>query len=501
MTISSLKQKITDKLQYIVLIFIVLHPLLDVLSYFLSQRGSNAISTLLRFALLGGVAMLGFFLSEKKKIYLALYLVMGLFWLLHVLNCFRIGYQSFVEDTSNYLRIISLPIYALSLITIFEKGHDIRKAVWTGFAINFGLIIIFTALPWLLGTPIYTYDNLDVGLMGWFSVKNAQSAIIALLTPITIFFAYKTKRYLAYVLVLLLTFGMLFMTGTKLTFYSIFLLAGGLIFLFALNLKKKSVIYIFPLLMIIAATVLFRSYSPMAVRNSMDNYSQGNYSALVSGSTKSSADETSIYISSLTESQLIERERKKLFGVYTDRAVYGTVFSDINDRFGVYNVMESFENTQNTSILSDTRERKTYYAKMIWAESDLLTKMFGFEYSNMQHGDTNYDLENDFPAVFFFCGYFGFALYMLIFVYFVFIVLRCLFRDITHFLTIEMGVVGMSFVLALGAAQISGNVLRRPNVTSYFAVFAAYLFYLTVTKLPPQVKYSLPWKRKKSKKS
>ena len=40
----------------------------------------------------------------------------------------------------------------------------------------------------------------------------------------------------------------------------------------------------------------------------------------------------------------------------------------------------------------------------------------------------------------------------------------------------------MTFLLAAIAAQVSGNVLRRPNVTVYFAVAAAYLCYLTVVE-------------------
>ena len=44
----------------------------------------------------------------------------------------------------------------------------------------------------------------------------------------------------------------------------------------------------------------------------------------------------------------------------------------------------------------------------------------------------------------------------------------------------SMGGVGMTFLLAGIAAQISGNVLRRPNVTVYFAVAAACVYFLTV---------------------
>ena len=63
----------------------------------------------------------------------------------------------------------------------------------------------------------------------------------------------------------------------------------------------------------------------------------------------------------------------------------------------------------------------------------------------------------------------------------IFLALACAFGGgVQRFLTVEMGAVGMTFLLAAIAAQISGNVLRRPNVTAYFAIAAAYLCYLTV---------------------
>lgn len=146
------------------------------------------------------------------------------------------------------------------------------------------------------------------------------------------------------------------------------------------------------------------------------------------------------------------------------------------------------------------------YAKLMWEEKDFLTRLLGFEYSDMIYGDTIYDLENDFPAVFYFCGYIGFGLYMVFLALFVVMIFWAFGQDVAaawraqkdkgrpkpvralcafgggvqRFLTVEMGAVGMTFLLAAIAAQISGNVLRRPNVTAYFAIAAAYLCYLTV---------------------
>ena len=40
------------------------------------------------------------------------------------------------------------------------------------------------------------------------------------------------------------------------------------------------------------------------------------------------------------------------------------------------------------------------YAKLMWEEKDFVTHLLGFEYSDMIYNSSNYDLENDFPAVF-----------------------------------------------------------------------------------------------------
>ena len=172
--------------------------------------------------------------------------------------------------------------------------------------------------------------------------------------------------------------------------------------------------------------------------------------------------------------------------------------------------MDAYNYTVQTNQLSDTRVRKAIYAQLVWEEKDLLTKLLGFEYSDMLAGGSIYDLENDFPAVFYFCGYIGFGLYLLFFAYFAFILLRAFWKKLKaaalssrqqgklgpplvwnlqvfwqalrQFLTPEMGGVGMTFLLAIIAAQISGNVLRRPNVTVYFAVAAACIYFLAVER-------------------
>lgn len=518
----TMKEAIVGKLPWIVGAIIVIQPLLDVLSYFLGEMGSNSLSTALRFLLLMAVALLGFLVSDRKRVYFLFYGVMGLFWVAHMANCYRIGYQSMVADTANFLRIMNFPIFALSFVTFFKKGKGLGKFICAAFAINLGEIILFTALPWLTGNPVYTYDTLYLGVMGWFGVANAQSAIIVLVAPLSLFFAWKSGKYPLFLLSLVLSFGLMFVTGTKFTFYSIFIVAGAFIFLFVLNFQKKSLRYVLPLLAVLVLVVAFRQYAPMQQRESQSAYALSNYQQRVEESLKNTgADQEELEAikeeleqsgsgggSTVGDEVRLQRLRDSLMGVYTDPEVYGPVFENLYERFGVYNVMDAYDYTSEPSILSDSRVRKSMYAKLMWEEKDFVTHLFGFEYSDMIYNGSNYDLENDFPAVFYFCGYIGFTLYMLFLALFVGMIFKAFFQDVSaawreqqgkgrrlpvqslcsfgggvkRFLTMEMGAVGMTFLLAAIAAQISGNVLRRPNVTVYFAIAAAYLCDLTILK-------------------
>jgi len=498
----SLYMALEKKLTVLAFTLLVIQPLLDVLSYFLSEIGNNAFSTVLRFLMLVVVALLGYLITERKRAYFCIYSVMAVYWILHVLNCCRIGYISAIQDAANYLRILTFPIFLLSFLTFFQRnGEGIRKVMWIGFAVNMGLSLLFTLLPLGLSAlglceRIYTYDELKVGVMGWFAIPNAQSCIIVLLSPLTLLLAYRGKKIWMFLLACFVCFGMMFITGTKLTFYAMFLIPMTFILVFLLNPSRKQALpYIGILLGVIMLSAAFRDCSPMQIRENMTNYSQSRYSYLVNKSLSSSSVDSEVLESILKgevedighASQEEKRDSARrlmevhhsLMGVYTDPDAYGKVLYDLNDRFGVYNVMEAYHYSVSTSELSNLRTRKMKYAQLVWSECDLPTKLLGFEYSEVLHNGNIYDLENDFPAVFYNCGWLGFALYLLLFGLIACEVLSAFFRAPLHYLTPEVGAAGMTFVLALGAAQMSGYVLRRPNVAIYLAVVSAYLCYIS----------------------
>ena len=289
--LKKLKGALESRLGGIVLAIVAVQPALDVFSYFLGEMGSNTVSTLLRFGMLAAVALLGFLLSDAKRFYFILYAAAGLFWLAHMLNCFRIGYQSLFSDANNMLRTLNFPIFALTFITILTKRPELRRHFYTGVAIAFGEILLFTALPWLTGHPVYTYKPpIQLGVLGWFATPSAQSAILVLTVPFFLYWGYAVRKYWAYLASLVLSVGILFVTGTKLDFFSIFIILGAYIFLFLLQMGKQSLKYVLPAVALLAAVTAFRSQSPMAARDRMTAYSQSLYGDMVEDSVKSNSD-------------------------------------------------------------------------------------------------------------------------------------------------------------------------------------------------------------------
>lgn len=132
----------------IMLLLFVVQPVMDVLSFGLTQCGvSNTVSLCLRFLVLFGTGALGFALSRHKKVYLTLGGIVLIFAVLHGWACLSAGYngwQNPIYDLTNYIRVVQIPLFTLCFITFLrETGEDGYQTVERGFVINFGLIVLW----------------------------------------------------------------------------------------------------------------------------------------------------------------------------------------------------------------------------------------------------------------------------------------------------------------------------------------------------------------------
>ncbi len=506
--LTNLKNKFfNDKtLKAFILFLIIAQPFLDVLSYFLIEIEKTAFTTLLRLLMFAAIMLYAFFIAEKKKPYYVFVAVVGSYFLLHVANCFRIGYISLVEDIANFLRTVQMPALTIAFVTIFKRVDKPWIIISKAFFINVFAVWFIIGLSFVVGRPVYTYGGLKLGLMGWFGVHNAQSAIVMLLMPLALFFAYRINSIL-FAVASIACFTLLFFTGTKLTFYSIFLIAFAFLLLVFINfftvkqqkgyIKKNAVPVVF-LVFAIALSVIFIDISPMQQRldrqyNAYSNHQTSvddNMSVLSSNLYVSSLEsgdvssEDSVDTSSDYDSKQENDDNKMTIEEYEViyRDLAGGFLDDIIDVYGIERVAEKYNYTTQSYILLNNREKKNVFAELAWEDSDIIIKCLGYEYKTLITEKEIYDLENDFPSVFYYSGYLGFALYIGFLLYFIYLIVRELFKDFKNLFTVESGMLCVTFFLLMGASQFSGNVLRRPNVSIYLSLVLATMYIMYNSK-------------------
>ena len=203
-------------------IIMLLQPVLDVVSYFWALSGHGNLFTLaLRMGLLAITALAGFCLSRRKRVYLIAAGICCLFWAAHVLCCLQAGYQDPFADFTNYIRVVQIVVCTLSFITFFQQGETVFRAVMAGFCVNLCICALVMLLSSLTGTDPHTYVVNQLGVLGWFSTSNSQSAILSVSAPVVLMlaFLYSGKRqYPLMLLASVLCLVPLYFIGTRLAF-------------------------------------------------------------------------------------------------------------------------------------------------------------------------------------------------------------------------------------------------------------------------------------------
>ena len=459
---------------------LISQPVLDVFSYLMMQYELNVLTTVIRTIMLFCVAAYAFVISDDKRMHLILYAVIVGFWLLHTINCLRKGYEHPFLDLGEYLKLIQLPLWAFSFVAIFRVNEDLNVSISGILVINLCIILAVILLSYITRHPVYTYDypdrNVQIGILGWFGVANAQSAIVTLLVPFVLLWAFQKHNLILFSIVSFVGFGLLYFTGTRLAYYAAILIA---VFFAALIIwNREMMIFCAPLFLSVILLLAFRGFSPMVERQALTADSFAVYQEktdAVMGDDKdfeykSAAD---------TPPEILEKIRKVYTDVYSGKGIYGnTLLGDLVDRFGVERVMEVYDYSIEPEDLYDVRTKRRKCVELLKEDSDFFTRLLGFEYTETYINGTIFDPENDFPALTGYYGYLGAAIYIVSLLYIILISVRAFLEEYPDFLTMEFGVASMVFVLALGAAQFSGQVLRKPSVTVYISLAAAIMYSL-----------------------
>ena len=455
-------------------LLIAAQPLLDALAYWTA----NESATVAGFIRLGLLVLLPLWLlwrgPERKTLLLALG-VMGLYSLAHIANCARVGYLSPVYDVAYLVRVLQMPVYAVCLAILIRDGETKRQA-YRGVLIAAGLTVALLLVARVTGTGRYTYPE-GYGYSGWVIDDNrcAHSILLVTLSAFGLFFALRSERVWLHVLGPAAVTALFLTNGTKACYASLYgLFFGYAAFLafekLALRQKLKTAALLSLVGMMIFATLIY----PLTPRAKMSGVLSR---AAPAGEIEAACLEKGWDISTMSPEECFANEEvREIFIHYY--YLYIGVMPDLFDRFGPERVLKQYQMTTDVERLIDVRLMELAYAAMIWQDADLPTKLLGFEATQVGT-DGVYDMENDWPALFYYYGPVGLGLYVLLLLAVLLRIPGALRRDWRGTLNEENLTLLLVLALQLGLAQFSGAILRRPNVSIYLALVLALIVFQT----------------------
>ena len=452
-------------------------PLLDALAYF-DRGGAATAAGYLRLLVLLLLPLCLLLTLREKKRFLLLLCLMGLYSLLHILNGFRVGYISLYFDVAYLVRVLQVPVLALCFCELIRdeqsKQQAIRGVLLAATLVGLGLI-----LAWLSGTGNVTYGE-GLGYSGWVidDNRNAHSILLVILSVFCVCLAIKTEKTLPTLAAPALVFVAFLTNGTKGCYYSLYAIFGSLALFLLLEKPvlgrrlRRPALLVLVLLMILG--IVIYPYTPRARVTAMESTVYGRQGEIEAGAAALGYD-----LAGMSAQERFDNEEVRgIFAYYYYRYFIG-VLPDIFDRFGMDRVLLHYDMTTDVNRLINTRVMKIAYADMLWEDADLLTKLVGFEVSELGF-DGTHDLENDWPAIFYYYGVLGLALYAAFIAWFLWLILRRLRQDFRGSFTLDNFMLLLCLALQLGLAQFSGALLRRPNVSIYLSLVLALIAYQTL---------------------
>lgn len=508
----SWKERISEKLPMLVLAFCLLQPLLDVAGFWQDQLHiGNTVTMALRMLLLAGSVLLGFLLSDRKRYYYIAAAVLLVLTGGHILACMQNakGYREPVNDLINLVRIYFLPMMTLCFITFLRRNEKVFPAMQKGMLASLLEIALVQLLSTVTGTDPHTYAVDGIGILGWFMWTNSQSAILAMVAPISICWAIRLLnekplsggakwRYLQIALITAVAEATLFVLAPRLSYFSLLFCGFGVCTCLLITDRKQWKMA----LAIFLVTALFTAAYPLSptyrrmtkneirvsatqkqIREDLDSLPTFPPETI---ETETPTDETGEIEPEDPRTEEIERLRRiGLEKIYRRQAIIWSMVQ----RFGFDRVYEVYDRTADASILSNTRTMKINFCKLLMEESGTLSHLFGLNLKEMTHDrldanglpvTDNYDVENDFHGIYFLTGLVGLGLMLLFLLWFGLRALSAILRDPKRNVNLTMAAFLMAYAIGIAHAYFTASVLRRNNASVYLAMVLAGLWFLSV---------------------
>ncbi len=407
-------KKVKFKIDYLLYVFIVISPFLDVLSFLFREwfpETQISPSTILR-PLIPCVLLIYVFFKDKDK--RKTLLVMGIIYVIYGgihLYLYKglvtgISYGGVVSE-AQYLINYTYMIFVLFLYLYFYKKNGLPYLKNSLFiALSCYIVLIYVAI--LTGTSYTTYLE-GMGYRGWFLSGNSVGTILIILLVSLFNDMLTSKRFIKYIVLLLTAIYLVFLLGTRTGLFGFFLCVGvyfGLWFILKLLKDKKvnikKVIIVLLLLLVLVGFVLSVGTESMMRRKHLKNESDGiiDVNTMEVGHT---TGDTGVIVNQIINNNMPE-------GYMSDAQKQS--------------YLDMYEYANKHEILAtDTRKQQLiYHINLIKNQKNIFYILFGNGYLS-NYGEMT--LEMEVLAILFNFGIVGFILFLLPFMI---LLVRCGFN-------------------------------------------------------------------------
>lgn len=472
---------------------LLIQPVMDVISFWLQRFDLSTAPTLvLRMGILGITILYGFLVSDRKQVYYIAAAVCVAIAAGHVYACLQLpdGYVSPIQDLTNYVRVVQMPLLAICLITFLRQNEETFAAIQRSLTGVLLMILAVEILCMVTNTDYGTYTD-GIGTIGWFSNTNSQSNNLCILVPISLAWQLvQEKRNMPlFWVTAMLSFAALYFFGTRLAYLGIYATCIGLSFTIFLVRRRDWKIAAALLGIAILATALM-TYSPMVEHMRVNGGIQNERQGYINMQIGDDLEEVKALIqkvpgnsgnsSSSEEKGMTEEERQQLIEDLTP--VYEHYVSDFVEIFGAEKTMEMFNYSIDVHDFSAIRPKKLMFAQMLMNDSPVSSQIFGLNLARFTVGENIYDVENDFHGLYYLYGWVGLGAYLLFLAYFVYLIIWALIKNARKYYTPEAAAYGIAFLMCLAHAYNTAGVIRRPNASIYLSVILGVFYYLVRLK-------------------
>ena len=249
-----MKKVIKDNLNNILVIFILLQPILDLITGLCIHLFNINLTfgIVIRMLFLIFIMYTSAFVYKKKKslIVYSVIIIYSIFYLLGIILFKDTSYL--FRETQGLLRVFYFPILLFSLYELKEHIRISKMTLITSLVTY--LLLIF--IPILLGVGYQSYEITKSGTLGFFNSANEISGIISILTPIFFLIFTNKKNIILKSLLAIIYLVVILTVGTKTPILSLGITIGmAFLWLIVKSIKNKKYKPVFITLIILIVGV------------------------------------------------------------------------------------------------------------------------------------------------------------------------------------------------------------------------------------------------------